>query len=355
MNVKDYDSYEIEEPSDEERAASSSEDELDVLLHGTPDQKRKLLREYLTGESESSSGDEFEKEMEAELSSTMKSMECKWSVPASSGTPATSGTAAGSSGNLQPKQYDDIYFDSDSDDELPGNSKRQRQKQRRIPTNDELLYDPDEDDRDQAWVDAKRKRYRSRKKQLPGSTNRTAAVPSSDAVLNCPACMTTLCLDCQRHEKYRTQYRAMFVMNCRVNKEEVLRYKTPADRKRKNRRKKVKSNQREPQVALGSEVLELGPEETYHPVQCTSTSGTRAEEWRLGKLVGRMAFVDAWKQLSWFYYQYLLVTALYMLEPWERTVFNSLLISVAGMAVYTGYVFMPQHIMAILHYFEVIQ
>lgn len=34
---------------------------------------------------------------------------------------------------------------------------------------------------------------------------------------------------------------------------------------------------------------------------------------------------------------------------------DSLLISVAGMAIYTGYVFMPQHIMAILHYFEVIQ
>uniref|UniRef100_A0A3Q3WXZ2 Serine palmitoyltransferase small subunit A n=1 Tax=Mola mola TaxID=94237 RepID=A0A3Q3WXZ2_MOLML len=68
-----------------------------------------------------------------------------------------------------------------------------------------------------------------------------------------------------------------------------------------------------------------------------------------------MALGDWWKQLSWFYYQYLLVTALYMLEPWERTVFNSLLISVAGMAVYTGFVFMPQHIMAILHYFEVVQ
>ncbi|XP_037342082.2 serine palmitoyltransferase small subunit A [Pungitius pungitius] len=71
--------------------------------------------------------------------------------------------------------------------------------------------------------------------------------------------------------------------------------------------------------------------------------------------VGSMALGDCWKQLSWFYYQYLLVTALYMLEPWERTLFNSLLISVAGMAVYTGYVFMPQHIMAILHYFEVVQ
>ncbi|KAL6066462.1 hypothetical protein STEG23_028667 [Scotinomys teguina] len=35
-----------------------------------------------------------------------------------------------------------------------------------------------------------------------------------------------------------------------------------------------------------------------------------------------MALARAWKQMSWFYYQYLLVTALYMLEPWERTVFT---------------------------------
>lgn len=38
-----------------------------------------------------------------------------------------------------------------------------------------------------------------------------------------------------------------------------------------------------------------------------------------------MALGSAWKQMSWLYYQYLLVTALYMLEPWERTVFSILL------------------------------
>ncbi|CAH2328531.1 serine palmitoyltransferase small subunit A [Pelobates cultripes] len=63
----------------------------------------------------------------------------------------------------------------------------------------------------------------------------------------------------------------------------------------------------------------------------------------------------AWKHMSWLYYQYLLVTALYMLEPWERTIFNSMLISIMGMALYTGYIFMPQHILAILHYFEIVQ
>lgn len=124
-----------------------------------------------------------------------------------------------------------------------GSSTGRRRKQRIIPTNDELLYDPDEDDRDQAWVDARRRRWDTAKESLmekiiilahfvdainritPSSScshdldflcrynckKRTAttsqpqpphsqALPNSDAILNCPACMTTLCLDCQRWE-----------------------------------------------------------------------------------------------------------------------------------------------------------
>ncbi|XP_016064973.1 PREDICTED: E2F-associated phosphoprotein isoform X2 [Miniopterus natalensis] len=107
----DYDPYAVEEPSDEEPALSSSEDEVDVLLHGTPDQKRKLIRECLTGESESSE-DEFEKEMEAELNSTIKTMEVKLS---SLETGSSSGN--GKVGTASTKYYDDIYFDSDSEDE----------------------------------------------------------------------------------------------------------------------------------------------------------------------------------------------------------------------------------------------
>uniref|UniRef100_A0A8C7TTM1 Uncharacterized protein n=1 Tax=Oncorhynchus mykiss TaxID=8022 RepID=A0A8C7TTM1_ONCMY len=56
-------------------------------------------------------------------------------------------------------------------------------------------------------------------------------------------------------------------------------------------------------------------------------------------------FEVIWKKISWLCYRYILVTALYMLKPWVRTIFNSILISVAGMA----------HIMAILHYFEMVQ
>ncbi|KAB5562249.1 hypothetical protein PHYPO_G00015740 [Pangasianodon hypophthalmus] len=93
----------------------------------------------------------------------------------------------------------------------------------------------------------------------------------------------------------------------------------------------------------------------FPPISSLYRNRKGAEASRRTRQANNMALGDAWKQISWFYYQYLLVTALYMLEPWERTVFNSLLISVAAMAVYTGFVFMPQHIMAILHYFEVIQ
>ncbi|KAL5993413.1 hypothetical protein ACLOJK_014338 [Asimina triloba] len=79
------------------------------------------------------------------------------------------------------------------------------------------FYDPDLDDKDELWVHKKRKGC------------------ISDAILSCPACFTTLCLDCQRHEKYVTQFRAMFVVNCNVMKNQVLRERKVSKPKRTNR------------------------------------------------------------------------------------------------------------------------
>ncbi|XP_044520643.1 E2F-associated phosphoprotein isoform X5 [Gracilinanus agilis] len=216
---EDDDPYVVEEPSDEEPALSSSEDEVDVLLHGTPDQKRKLIRECLTGESESSSEDEFEKEMEAELNSTIKTMEDKLSSIETGNSLGTVKTSM-----VLSKYYDDMYSDSDSEDEDTVNKKKKKQ-QYRIPTNDELLYDPEKDNRDQAWVDAQRR----------------------------------------GHEYYKTQYRAMFVMNCSVNKEEVLRYKGPMNRKKRQSHKKMKSDSED-------STFQADNEEIYHPVKCTECS-----------------------------------------------------------------------------------
>ncbi|XP_029316511.1 E2F-associated phosphoprotein isoform X2 [Cottoperca gobio] len=276
---QEFDSYEIEEPSDEDRAESSSEDELDVLLNGTPEQKKKLIREYLTGESESSSGDEFEKEMEAELSTTIKTIEGTW-------TPSTAETSGGVGGGggggapgappglPNPEMYDDVYFDSDSEGEdMPSSSTGRKRRQRAVLTNDELLYDPDEDDRDQAWVDARRRRYNGRKCTAAGSRSQPQSLRSSDAVLNCPACMTTLCLDCQRHDKYRTQYRAMFVMNCTVKRDEVLRYKIQQEMKRR-KRKRRRGQKTETPLDETPDPAPAGlvADEIYHPVWCTECS-----------------------------------------------------------------------------------
>ncbi|XP_017291167.1 E2F-associated phosphoprotein isoform X2 [Kryptolebias marmoratus] len=266
---QEFDSYELDEPSDEERAVSSSEDELEVLLNGTPEQKKKLIREYLTGESESSSGDEFEKEMEAELSSTIRNMEGTWAPPADAAAGGADGGGGGSSGPPNPQMYDQVYFDSDSDEEdTPSSSTDRRRKQRIIPTNDELLYDPDEDDRDQAWVDARR--YYNRKRAPAAS--RPPRLPNSDAILNCPACMTTLCLDCQRHEKYRTQYRAMFVMNCTVKRDEVLRYKNQLVRKPRKRRRGQKTEAPADEAAASMSAMGMDTDEVYHPVKCSECS-----------------------------------------------------------------------------------
>eukprot|EP00551_Chaetoceros_affinis_P011074 CAMPEP_0203664636 /NCGR_PEP_ID=MMETSP0090-20130426/2033_1 /ASSEMBLY_ACC=CAM_ASM_001088 /TAXON_ID=426623 /ORGANISM="Chaetoceros affinis, Strain CCMP159" /LENGTH=379 /DNA_ID=CAMNT_0050527969 /DNA_START=90 /DNA_END=1229 /DNA_ORIENTATION=- len=40
---------------------------------------------------------------------------------------------------------------------------------------------------------------------------------NSDGVLSCPCCFQIVCMDCQKHDKYSNQYRAMFVMNIGVD------------------------------------------------------------------------------------------------------------------------------------------
>ena len=37
----------------------------------------------------------------------------------------------------------------------------------------------------------------------------------SDAILSCPGCLTTVCIDCQQHAVFENQFRAMYTMNCR--------------------------------------------------------------------------------------------------------------------------------------------
>lgn len=64
----------------------------------------------------------------------------------------------------------------------------------------------------------------------------------SDAVLSCPCCLQIVCMDCQRHERYSNQYRAMFVMNIGVCWEAFVVPEMKSN-ERDTRRKRVLSNQ----------------------------------------------------------------------------------------------------------------
>ncbi|CAH2247442.1 serine palmitoyltransferase small subunit B, partial [Pelobates cultripes] len=48
--------------------------------------------------------------------------------------------------------------------------------------------------------------------------------------------------------------------------------------------------------------------------------------------------------LSWLYYQYLLITCSYVLEPWEQSIFNTVLLTAIAMMIYSSYVFIPIHV-----------
>lgn len=79
-----------------------------------------------------------------------------------------------------------------------------------------------------------------------------------------------------RHEKYRTQYRAMFVMNCVVKRDEVLRYKTQQENKRRKRKRQKQQQEQQPEAAAdeagGAGPAGMDTNEVYHPVKCSECS-----------------------------------------------------------------------------------
>ena len=98
-------------------------------------------------------------------------------------------------------------------------------------TTDDQLYGANLDDEDEAWVyqnlrsgiaesvDVRRHPEphqplpQEQHPQLPLERAKLLKPRDSDAVLSCPCCFTIVCMDCQQHETYQNQYRAMFVMN----------------------------------------------------------------------------------------------------------------------------------------------
>mmetsp|Transcript_13026 Transcript_13026/g.19171 ORF Transcript_13026/g.19171 Transcript_13026/m.19171 type:complete len:203 (-) Transcript_13026:4055-4663(-) len=158
------------------------------------------------------------------------------------------------------------------------------------PSNVDQLYCPDMDDTDEAWV---HKNLRSdiskpvaNKSALHDGTESQQrevleSEKTTDAVLSCPCCFTTVCMDCQRHVKYPNQFRAMFVMNITVNWESNLVYDPVVKRLVDEKKNTLQSPIREEQEVYYSvhciqcqtqvAVLDM-KEELYHFFECLSSS-----------------------------------------------------------------------------------
>lgn len=111
--------------------------------------------------------------------------------------------------------------------------------------NDDLFYDPDEDECNETWLESHRTQCSSAPRHAWDSERQAKLdqsgrlkKPQSDATLNCPCCLSVLCLDCQRHDTYKTQYRAMFVLNCRVEHSKKLIYRNKEEARQQYRRSK---------------------------------------------------------------------------------------------------------------------
>merc|ERR1712130_505020 len=195
--------------------------------------------------------DEFAAEMESELDELLMTAQAQWTKDDKNATSpklaqADQPTTSKSANEL----YEKDYFDS-SDEEEDSSDRRKKL------TNDELLYDPEADEDDAKWM----------------AEHSSKKADGSDAVLNCPACLTVICVDCQRHEKYHTQYRAMFVLNCKINDKEVLRYKKKKRKTRNRKKEKIqdrrrKSRSRSRSLNRASDATDTDAEDLYHPVTC---------------------------------------------------------------------------------------
>jgi len=112
---------------------------------------------------------------------------------------------------------------------------------------DDPLYNEKGDDDDEKWVAKNLAKFMPKGRQ-------------TDAVLNCPCCFALLCLDCQRHDTYINQYRAMFVRNCKTLPKEI-KYKRQHDTE----------NEERPYEFIDRIMVEdegMYFDEIYHPVVC---------------------------------------------------------------------------------------
>ena len=145
----------------------------------------------------------------------------------------------------------------------------------RFPNADEL-YDTNADEEDEAYVYSHLRSgvEESVRIQQPNSQKiedlKVLKPRNSDAILSCPCCFVIVCMDCQRHERYPNQFRAMFVMNIAVKWDHRLIYD---DRQKMLIEYNNKNNNNQSPVshpATTTQQQQKRKEELYYTVCCAN-------------------------------------------------------------------------------------
>ncbi|XP_074596057.1 E2F-associated phosphoprotein-like [Brevipalpus obovatus] len=191
------DYYVVDESEDEMIGDDSSDEDADEFLES--------LGCKATHPPENSFEDEMDKELEERVAASTEADD------------AASYGASSTTENLQTNHRPDCTRSNVEDSSSIKKDSPQ----------EDIFYDPKADDEDEAWVQKQRRNTEFEGKKCQ----------KTDAVLNCPCCMSLLCLDCQRHVKYRTQYRAMFVFNCTLDRTKKLEFKSKSKREKKSKNK----------------------------------------------------------------------------------------------------------------------
>jgi hypothetical protein len=260
----DYVAYDF---SDDERVDSSDDEEaaaVKIMATGSRHEKDMIL----CGRSAAQCREQREQDWEEAMEDALDNLPDLTTTPKSSSEPSSKPSITQPAVS-EAEAMEDGENAGDEDGPTPAGE-------------EDELYDEEADAADEEWM----------KQQLashyPHSTNierpKPAAAPQSDAVLNCPACLTVVCIDCQRHDLYANQFRAMFVLNCKIMHDELLHVghtqKARAAKKKKKRRKKTADNTDQPEQPLNTPFDSRSKtsglpqdvvltEDDFHPVQCT--------------------------------------------------------------------------------------
>lgn len=171
---------------------------------------------------------------------------------------------------------DEGMSEMEPNDTAPLDGNDDSDEEPRFPNEDEL-YDVNADEEDEAYVYSHLRSGVEENVRIQQATQiqdlKVLKPRNSDAILSCPCCFLIVCMDCQRHERYPNQFRAMFVMNIVVKWDHRLVY----DERQKMLIELNTNNQQSPDTSHPSTTQQQERKgEIYYTVCCSNCTTTVA-------------------------------------------------------------------------------